>query len=228
LTFALFQNYKISSAEVSEFQKSFCSDAVPLLLDHENIISVSLFNPIQAYDPFVEKDPKPDLIIQISVTNMSALDSIFDNTKTSDTLTTPESGSATFEIFETIAFDIPGIKYPKVRTAPVSYNIRYFPPVENEKLFRLHYLQRHPPILAEFEDIRNIFCYIPLEWSHPLGILKSGCILGNEVVFDSNESLNRSLLSDVRKRLREDFNSLPVKPGPNTHFATRRRDFFKN
>ena len=49
--------------------------------------------------------------------------------------------------------------------------------------------------------------------------------IGNEVVFDSLDALNAALASDVRHRLREDYKSFPVKPGPNTHYAMQRVDF---
>ena len=82
-----------------------------------------------------------------------------------------------------------------------------------------------PPIMADMPGIRNVLCYVPATWSNSAPIPSSGCILGNEAVFDSLDALNTALASDVRHRLREDYKSFPVKPGPNTHYAMQRVDF---
>ena len=103
--------------------------------------------------------------------------------------------------------------------------VRYFAPVSDENLFRSNYLENHPPIMADMPGIRNVLCYVPATWSNSAPIPSSGCILGNEAVFDSLDALNTGLASDVRHRLREDYKSFPVKPGPNTHYAMQRVDF---
>ena len=38
-------------------------------------------------------------------------------------------------------------------------------------------------------------------------------------------ALVAALASDVRIRLREDYHAFPIRPGPNTHYAMKRRDF---
>jgi len=75
--------------------------------------------------------------------------------------------------------------------------------------------------------IRNILCYLPIQLDDQIGFPGTGCIIGNEVVFDTFQDFRAAQLSDVRVRLREDMQASPVPAGPNTHFAFRREDFFK-
>ena len=135
------------------------------------------------------------------------------------------NGELACEAFETIDYSIAGEDSPKPRTAPLSFNVRYYRPVADEAAFNEFYLAHHPQILAHLPEIRNVLCYTPVEWTDTHDIPPSDCFLGNEVVFDSLDSFNAAMASDVRHELRRDYNSFPVRPGPNTHYATLRRDF---
>ena len=224
MTMAFFQTFNISTEESAVFQQKFRTDTLPILQLEQGIKSISFFSPCPANDPFIDDLNPPELVVQINVEALPDLNKAFQISSLQNQFSTITTGSTSYEVFQTLAFNVPDIDDPTIRTAPVSFMVRYFPPVADEKLFCEHYLANHPPILAKLPGIRNIFCYLPLNWEHPMKVSNSGSMLGNEVVFDSSESFDLAQASDVRKLLRDDFNSFPIKAGPNSHFAMYRED----
>ncbi|MAF48261.1 MAG: hypothetical protein QGH73_07265 [Rhodospirillales bacterium] len=203
---------------------AFAEGLMPRLVERPEVIAASLFTPDQAEDPYVDDKAPPALMLEIDVADTDALDAVFNDAAIRASIEAA-GPSAKADAFEALAFPIEGVDDPAIRTAPMSFVVRYYGPVTDEKLFVQYYLDKHPPILAEMPGIRNVFCYRPVPWSNPIQIPMSGCILGNEVVFDNLGDLNAALASEVRHRLREDYNSFPVLPGPNTHYAMQRMDF---
>lgn len=203
---------------------AFAEGLMPRLVERPEVIAASLFTPDQAEDPYVADKAPPALMLQIEVAGLAALDAVFADADIRAALEAA-GPTARADVFETLPAPIAGVDDPALRTAPMSFVVRYYAPVTDEKLFVEYYLENHPPIMAEMPGIRNVFCYVPLDWANPVQIPGSGCILGNETVFDSLGALNAALASDVRHRLREDYISFPVLPGPNTHYAMQRMDF---
>ena len=203
---------------------AFAEPLMPRLMGRPDVLGASLFTPDMAEDPYVDDRAPPALMVQIDVADVDALDALFADTEILR-LIEAAGPTAKADAFEVLSFPIQGVDDPSLRTAPMSFMVRYFAPVSDEKLFRSYYLENHPPIMADMPGIRNVFCYVPVDWTSPIKIPGSGCILGNEVVFDDLEGLNAALASDVRHRLRDDYKSFPVKPGPNTHYAIQRVDF---
>jgi uncharacterized protein (TIGR02118 family) len=107
--------------------------------------------------------------------------------------------------------------------APLSFVVRYYPPIEKERAFNAHYFDHHPPIMAKFPRIRNILCYVPIDWQDANQVTPSRSFLGNEIVFDSIEDLNAALASEVRHDLRADYRLFPPHEGENSHHAMHRR-----
>ena len=202
----------------------FADELMPRLMRRPEVIAASLFTPDQAEDPYVDDGAPPALMLEIEVGDLGALDALFADAAIRDQIEAA-GPLAKGDAFELLSFPIAGVDAPAYRSSPMSFVVRYFAPVSDEMLFRDYYLENHPPIMADMPGIRNVLCYVPVPWSNPAPIPSSGCILGNEVVFDSLDALNAALASDVRHRLRDDYKSFPVKPGPNTHYAMQRVDF---
>ncbi len=195
-------------------------EIIPVFREQGQVNFVSLFDPIPGQDdPFVDDGKPPPLVIQIDADDLGHIAPLFDD----DKLMRRMEGSAGCEAFETLSYPIQGASDPAPRVAPISFNVRYYAPIDDEKRFVDHYLENHPPILGELPGVRNVLCYVPVNWAGPLPV--SNCLLGNEVTFDSLDGLNAALASDVRIRLREDYHAFPIRPGPNTHYAMKRRDF---
>jgi uncharacterized protein (TIGR02118 family) len=197
---------------------------MPRLMGRAGVLGASLFTQDKAEDPYVDDGAPPALMVQIHVADVDALDALFADTDIRS-LIEAAGPSAKGDALEVLSFPIEGVDDPGFRTAPMSFVVRYFAPVSDEKLFVEYYLENHPPIMADMPGIRNVLCYVPVDWTSSAEIPSSGCILGNEVVFDDLDGLNAALASDVRHRLRDDYKSFPVKPGPNSHYAMQRVDF---
>ena len=134
----------------------------------------------------------------------------------------PVAAEVSQEIMEMAFYPVRGEREPAPLTAPISYVVRYHRPAEDEAGFVSHYVKHHPPILGEFPDIRNVMCYLPVDWTDQCGLPAAGYMLGNEVVFDTVAAISTAIKSDVRHKLRDDFNTFPPFTGRNTHYPMRR------
>lgn len=134
----------------------------------------------------------------------------------------PVAAEVSQEIMEMVFYPVEGEDAPSPLSAPISYVVRYHRPAEDEAAFVSHYVAQHPPLLGEFPGIRNVMCYLPVGWTDQCGLPAADYMLGNEVVFDTLEALSASIKSDVRHKLRDDFNTFPPFTGRNTHYPMRR------
>lgn len=116
---------------------------------------------------------------------------------------------------------------PAPLNAPFSYVVRYHRPAQDETLFVRHYLDTHPALLGRLPRIRNVLCYVPLAWRHPVGIPDADYMLGNEVVFDHHEHFSAAMASPLRHELRAHFRQFPRFSGRNTHYPMHRRRVFQ-
>ena len=225
MAIALFLTSVNSRSNAAQKHQRCVEVFLPQLRLNNEISAASLFLPAETSDPYVDDGAPPELILQIDLSSKEALvrlgvDAVFKNS-----IEGSLGGSINYEAFEVLNYNVvPGETAPP-RTAQVSYNVRYLPPIKDANTFVDFYIENHVPILKELPGIRNVICYLPIAWHPPTDWECSGCILGNETVFDSIESLNAALASDVRHKLRDDYNAFPIKPGPNTHYAMLREDF---
>ncbi len=135
--------------------------------------------------------------------------------------------AASFDVYEIVTTPIKDVPAPETRHAGLSFVIRYFSPIANAAKFRQIYVDNHPPILARFPDVRNVFCYLPR--GIDIGDLpRSGVELGNEVVFDNLDALNKAMSSDVMPDLRADTKTFPPFNGSTHHAMNRRYGFTKS
>ena len=219
MTFAFFLTIDAAGDAATDFRDHVERRAVPRIFERTEANFISLFSPDQADDPYVDDASPPALVVQIDADDLATL------TSSILELDLPDPTMANCEVFESISYPIDGVGEPALRTAPLSYNVRYYAPVDDDQGFVEFYLAHHPQILVELPGIKNVFCYVPVSLAEPIGIPVSNCILGNEVVFDTVAAFNEAMASDVRHRLRQDYHAFPVRPGPNTHYAMQRRDF---
>lgn len=130
------------------------------------------------------------------------------------------------EFMRVHAFPIDGAVAEGI-TARFSFVVRYFLPADDVAEFQTYYMTMHPPILAEFEGIRNIFCYTPEEPEGAPLLPRAGYLIGNEVAFDSLAAFERAMASPVAEKSKADARTFPPYSGRNPHFAmerTRLRD----
>ena len=191
-------------------------------------IRIEAYTPQSAEDPYLGCEANKLLIVQADFATRDQLESAMANALVADALTAmPKNGNfqVTVEAFTVRHFPLLDGSTSTHR-APISFVVRYYPPIEKEKAFNEHYFDHHPPIMAHFPRIRNILCYVPIDWQDANHVTPSHSFLGNEIVFDSIEDLNAALASDVRHDLRSDYHLFPPHEGENSHHAMHRRVLF--
>ncbi len=189
----------------------FLGEPLDMLKADSRVHAVEHYTPIGGNAP---KTPRkgdvapPSFIIEIQLKSEEdavALveSSVFAKAFTSKTGVLKDASNITVDLLEVVNYDIPGHDSPPPRTAPFSFVVRYHGPVANASEFTDYYINSHPERLAQFPKVRNVLCYLPLDWNDRGEITDSGLIHGNEAVFDSFEDFKASTKSDAMKAVRE-------------------------
>lgn len=197
----------------------------PALGESGEVNSIEAFTPQSAEDPYLGCEASKLLIVQADFTRRDQLEAAMADVLVADALIAmPQDGDfqVTAEAFTVRHFPLLDGSISTQRAA-TSFVVRYYPPIEKEKAFNQYYFDHHPPIMAHFPRIRNILCYVPIDWQDASQVTPSRSFLGNEIVFDSIEDLNAALASDARHDLRADFRWFPPHEGENRHHAMHRR-----
>lgn len=228
MTVAYFLHVDGSTGQDAELQAWANSIFAPALISDGKVIRIEAYVPQSAEDPYLTCESGKLLIVQADFPTRVDLESTMSNSSVADAFATmpgKRDVDVTAEAFTVRHFPLLDNSTPP-RCAPLSFVVRYYPPIGKPLAFAKHYLKHHPPIMARFPRIRNILCYLPIDWHDTNDITSSNSFLGNEVVFDNVEDLNAALASDVRHELRADFHQFPPHEGENTHHAMYRRILF--
>lgn len=108
----------------------------------------------------------------------------------------------------------------------VSYFVRYEGQAESHEAFLSHYRRRHAPILARFPGIKGIVLHTPTTWQDPFPVKPDRFALIAQMIFDSQEDLDKALQSDARATARDDFASFPPFHGMVYHQAAISEEVF--
>lgn len=190
-------------------------------------IRIEAYTPQTAADPYLNLAGETGklLIVQADFADRDHLESTMRNPVVTDTLAAIRGSRdvrVTAEAMTARHFPIRDGSTPP-RRAPLSFVVRYYPPIEDAAGFTAYYVDHHPPIMVGFPRVRNILCYFPVDWDDAGQVTPSESFLGNELVFDNIEDLNSALASDVRHDLRADYRLFPPHEGKNSHHAMLRR-----
>lgn len=186
---------------------------------------IEVYSPEKADDPYLGLEGGKLLIVQANFPIQKKLEATMSAPEVTAALDVMPSGPDTCVSSEALTIlpcPLADGSVP-VRTAPLSFVVRYYRPIEQEQQFTDYYIDHHPPIQVNFPKIRNIYCYLPIDWQDSSGVASSDCFLGNEIVFDAIDDLNAALLSDARHELREDYKHFLPHEGIVTHHAMLRR-----
>ena len=197
-----------------------------------DVRSVELYVPTQpAEDPFLKDEDAPLLIVQMRFDDVAAAQAA---------TATDEFGRGLealarlgipgwrilFGAMRGVLFPGGGESDPTTSAVPVPYLVHYRRPADDEQAFIDHYLAHHPPLLAELPAIRRLEIYAPVDMEPPPTLERDDVMLICDVSFDSVESLNAALASEVRVRLRADYDAFPPFDGPVSHHAMLRTQLF--
>ncbi len=193
--------------------------------------ALDLYLPEASRDPYLDDGAGPLAMVQLYFDDVPGLQSAlaspgFPQAALKGQGSPAADVRAVHSAMRTHFYPVAGERQPAPLTAGTSYVVRYHRPVEDEAAFNAHYVERHPPLLGEFAGIRNVICYLPVAWRDPTGLDDADIFLGNEVVFDTPAALDAALASDVRHKLREDYQTFPPFTGRNTHYAMQRTRLF--
>lgn len=227
---AIFVTIWTTQVSPDDLRNYFLDQPLAFLSAVPKVVSVDLFVPAAGNVASFDDGPAPALIIQIDLNSASdaqalvELDAfrrlIFDQAAYGGPIE-----NIALDVFETVHFEIPGHQGPPPRTAPLSFVVRYYGPTDDAAEFVRFYTENHPPILSTFPGIRNVLCYLPLDWRSTKDVSDASVIIGNEVVFDDLDALNRALESDVMPVLKADGRRF-AEFGYNTHHAMHRQRLY--
>jgi len=186
---------------------------------------IEIYSPENVSDPYLGTEAGKLLIVQVNFPSRHELESTISVPDIAAALkATPSGPDICISSEALIILPCPLADGSKpARTAPLSFVVRYYRPIEHEQTFIEYYIDNHPPIQVNFPKIRNIFCYLAIDWQDSSGVAASESFLGNEIVFDSTDDLNDALQSDARHELREDYKNFLPHEGTVTHHAMLRR-----
>ena len=226
MVFSYFLEVRTSVNNTAKLHEIFRHKLIGRFLNVDKIISGHLYIPYKGHNKVEDDENPPNLIMQLDAHEISDLENALRNDLKLELSNILSGCEVNHEIFETVEYSVFGDSDPSIRIASISYVVRYYEPIENVRKFVDYYLKNHPQIEKKLPRICNILCYVPVHWEDPIGLSKSKCIVGNEVVFRSVEDFAKALESPARAELRRDILNCPVSPGPSTHFIMERDDFF--
>lgn len=225
MTLAYFLVFNGAAKDGDAFREWFQGAPVNALAELPELTGFDLYTPAAegADDPYLDDGDGPLVQAQLYFEDEDGLIGALTSEAFQEQLAVyanrPVRADLISDAMEMQFFPVAGESEPAPLTAPVSYVVRYHRPAEDEAGFIENYIQKHPPILGKFPNIRNVICYLPIGFEDPNGLESADYLLGNEVVFDSLQDLNAALQSPVRHELREDFKTFPSFTGANTHYA---------
>ncbi len=214
----------ISSADLNDH---FSGSPLSYLKAVKAVHAVEMYTPEPGDVPVMDDVPAPAIIIQIDMETADAADTLVKSEKFQQTFmdkSSPGPGieKINLEVTEAVHFPLAGKETPPPRTAPLSFVVRYYGPVKDLNQFVDFYTTNHPPILAKFEGIRNVLCYLPMNWRTSGEVVDESLIIGNEVVFDDLATFKAALATEVLEEAMEDTKHFQ-NFGYSTHHTMHRK-----
>ncbi|MFT4823165.1 MAG: hypothetical protein ACJAUG_003582 [Halioglobus sp.] len=219
----------ISPADLKQYH---LGEPLAYLKDAPGVEVVEYYSPYPGDLPKMDDVPSPVSIVQIDLASREQAqalvgDSDFQKLFVDSPYFSASAEKVRVEIVQPVQYDIPGHASPPPRTAALSFVVRYYGPVENQAEFVDFYTKNHPPLLAKFPDIRNVICYLPMDYEQAGNIGDDSLVIGNEVVFDNLDALNAALASDAMPALSDDSKNF-AKYGYSTHHAMYREAVYSH
>ncbi|AJY15347.1 ethyl tert-butyl ether degradation protein EthD [Burkholderia multivorans] len=104
-----------------------------------------------------------------------------------------------------------------------TYLVSYEGEAADANAWLSHYLDHHPPLMAQLPGIREIEIYTRIDYRSALPVPRARAMQRNKVVFDDAGALADALASPVRMLMRRDFEALPPFTGATPHFPMASR-----
>lgn len=226
MNITVFVTIWVSAAGTGGLNDHFRGEPLSYLKAQPDVKAVEFYTPEKGDVPRMDDVPTPSLIVEIRLNSEAQAKALteadeFRRHFIARTGMLSDAEKINLEVLEAVHFNIPGHETPPPRTAPMSFVVRYYGPVENAADFADFYVENHPPLLAQFPKIRNVLCYLPPGWRERGEITDGSLIHGNEVVFDTLEDFKAAIASPAMDAVKAD--GALFKPfGYNSHHAMHR------
>ena len=103
----------------------------------------------------------------------------------------------------------------------VSYFVRYDITVSDLKAFIERYRKVHVPLVAKWPGLQRMVLHTPVDWKDPVPVNRGKAVLIAQLVFESEEAMNRAFASRERAEAREDFKRFMTFEGTVAHRAMK-------
>ena len=219
-----FLYYEGMTADPIEFRDAFAERFGPALASLVGVRSVRLYTQGTYNNPYLDDEPGPFLLCRTEFDSVGALLAALEanvnalNFVESKGLPVYE-GSVSDEIMVGHQYPITSDAWGRDPIGDVSYFVTYPNTAGDRDDFLGYYTAHHPVLLGQLPGIRATILHEPTDISAPLGLVRADHMLICDVSFDTLDALNASLLSDVRKELREDYRQFPRFTGAPVHSA---------
>ena len=223
---AVFVSVWLTGMSSADLKTHFMGGPLDFLKSRSDVSIVEMYVPVTGEYQRFDDVPAPTIIVEIDMASAQAAQTLVD----SDAFAQQFLDKAAFptpaeninlEIMEPVHYPVPGHDMPPSRTAPLSFVVRYYGPVEDQAAFVDTYIKSHPPLQIGFPNIRNILCYLPLSWKTTGAISDDNIVIGNEVVFDDLDALRQAFESETLDLLFADSEQF-ASWGYSTHHAMQR------
>lgn len=226
MTIAVFISLRTEHRYADDLRRYVTEEARVVSEAARGLKSIDLFVPERGDVVAFDQRDAPAVMVELDLDSRAAAGNLVDSDAFRERLLAQSAYPAPIEqlsldVLEPVHFPIPGHPTPPPRIAPLSFVVRYHGPTRDLAAFDQFYMDNHPALLARFPAIRNVLCYLPMDWRETGRVDDSRLIIGNEVVFDDLDALNRALESDVLPLLIADGKRFP-EFGSNSHHAMRR------
>ena len=226
MKFAVFVTIWSAGVSTGDLESSYANEPLAFLKQQDAVQSVEFYTPEPGDVPKLDDIPAPDLIVQIDVDDLNSAQALTESDKFKKLFLDKTAQAApiekiNLEILQPVNYALPGQESAEARTAPFSFVVRYYGPVNDLAQFVDFYTTNHPPILAKFPGIKNVFCYLPVDWEAGGKIKDDSIVIGNEVVFEDLDTFKKALATDVLKEAMADA-ELFQEYGYSTHHAMHR------
>ncbi len=206
--------------------EAYLAGPASFLAEAPEALSVELYAPASAADPLLGDEVPPLLVAQLRFATLARAEHALASAAVSRALNefqdVPVSNwHADIEVMRGQVHAEAGEAMGDTTTVPVTYLVEYQRPADDEAVFIEYYCANHPPIMAELPEIRRLEVYTPVDWSNPLALERADHMLMCDVSFDDVDALTAALNSDVRHRLRADYDTFPPFAGRVGHYPMR-------
>lgn len=185
-----------------------------------------LFTPESARDYYTDDGPSPLFMMQLKFNELPELEAAvaanghLQQLADASALPSLAGTHVTQQVMVTRPFPVIDARADVAAdTLPCSYLVHYPGQAADLNAWHSYYLSHHPQIMKDFPGIREIEIFSRVDWCDAMPWERVAYMQRNKLVFDSAACLTDALQSDVRHRMRADFEQFPPFTGSNAHFA---------